>query len=55
MEFEPMNFRLNIMTILRTVWQNILFGDEREPLQILILIYPNQAENFVLYYLYSGY
>jgi hypothetical protein len=55
MEFEPMHFLLNIMTFLRTVWQNFLFGDQIKPLEILILIYPNQAENIVLYFLYSGY
>jgi hypothetical protein len=55
MEFEPMHLGLNNMSILRTLWQNILFGDQTKPLEILILMYPNQAENFVLWFLYSGY
>jgi len=55
MEFEPMHFLLNIMTILRTVLQNVLFWDQIKPLQVLILIYPNHAENFVLYFVYSAY
>ena len=49
------NFLLNIMTILRAVWRNNLFGDQIKALKILIPIYHNQAENFVIYFLYSGY
>jgi hypothetical protein len=41
-----MHFLLNIMTILRTVWQNILFEDQIKPLQILILIYPTKPKMF---------
>ena len=46
MEFEPMHFLLNIMTILRTVWQNVLFEDQIKPLQILILTSPNKPNIF---------
>ena len=51
MEIEPMHFLLNIMTIFRTVWQNILFGDPIKPMKTLILIYPNEAGKFLLYFL----
>jgi len=49
------HLQLTIMTILRTLWRNNIFGDQIKPLQILILIYLNQAELFVIYFLYSGF